>query len=707
VKVVPQISLIVLAWGIIFSEKKIKPPAKRTKGAFIVYIAFTWHTVHGLQYLFYPFFRLLVSVNTPKLGLIFCFLLLSGLNHAQQPFSFDSLFARNHDAFDSVIAHKQDYRLQILYTRIDRDENNFPHLRTYAFDPDQYYYYCASMVKMPACVLTLEKLNNLAAYRVDMLDSLGVDSINCTELNAQNMMLGTPYSCLGHYIKEMFMLSNNYAFNPVYDFLGQQYFQDRLHELGCHSAVISNRFAGCDTIQNRICDPVSLYDRHSHQLKYYQPCVNNERRQFYNGEMDPQVGIGYLGSSGVINQPKDFRFANYIALSDLHKFLTRIMLPELQPPSEKLNLTRRDYQYLYKCMGIFPRESAYPKLDSIHYPDNYMKYFIGLDSGVYTMPDNIRVFNKVGQAYGFMTDCGYVVDTLNKVEFFLSCAMYLNADGILNDGVYEYDKIGYPFFHNLFNAVYADELSRPRAYRPKLSLPDFSDTLLAKPRPPVWMKIDTAKPMPDIEAVLCSLVDSMQADSRIFVNYDKIKSDEIFYRNLCIALRSQKSVGYTFDALRRKGISILTSEDKHLRVMSWTGDTFNILFQFIDSAGTILLRKPTDFKGYAELLRPDYKKLIQLHASDGNIYLLTARSDDGAEHMLAFGFKNGKPDMPKVFTLNKERYSQLEASFINGKQFIEYNARQRSIRFPLITKVKGKIKTRIIKLKFDGQVFRP
>jgi len=63
-----------------------------------------------------------------------------------------------------------------------------------------------------------------------------------------------------------------------------------------------------------------------------------------------------------------------------------------------------------------------------------------LDSGTYTMPDNIRIFNKVGQAYGFMTDCSYVVDTLNKVEFFLSCSMYLNADGILNDGIYEYDR---------------------------------------------------------------------------------------------------------------------------------------------------------------------------------------------------------------------------------------------------------------------------
>ena len=204
--------------------------------------------------------------------------LLASLAHSQGTgFSFDTLFARHTELFDSVIQRRDDYRLQILYTRIDRDANNVPHLATYSYGADKYYYYCASLVKLPACALTLEKLNNLAQYRVDMLDSLGVDSIGCTELNANSLMLGTPYSCLGHYIKEMLMVSNNRAFNPVYDFLGQQYFQERLHQIGLNSAVISNRFAACDTTQNRLCDPLSLYDRHTHHLKYYQQCINNEK----------------------------------------------------------------------------------------------------------------------------------------------------------------------------------------------------------------------------------------------------------------------------------------------------------------------------------------------------------------------------------------------------------------------------------------------
>jgi hypothetical protein len=632
--------------------------------------------------------------------------------YSQQGFSFDTLFARHADSFDSIISHKRDYRLQILYTRIDRDVDNIPHLTTYSYDADSYYYYCASMVKLPAAVLTLEKVNNLAAYRVDMLDSLGIDSIGCTELNHESMMLGTPYSCLGHYIKEMLMLSNNHAFSPVYDFLGQRYFQDRLHEIGCSSAVIANRFANCDTISNRLCDPVSLYDRHSHQLKYSQPCINNDRRQFYNGDLDPQVGIGYIGGGGLVNLPKDFRFSNYIALSDLHRLLTMVMLPVTQQTSERLNLTRRDYQYLYKCMGMFPRESAYPKLDSIHYPDMYMKYFMGADSGVYVMPDNIRIFNKVGQAYGFMTDCSYVVDTLNKVEFFLSCSMYLNADGILNDGIYEYDQVGYPFFHNLFNAVYTEELTRHREYQPKLKLPDFSDTLLVKPQPPAWLRIDSTKSMSQIEAVLCSLADSMWQDRRLYINYDDPGSDEIFYRNLAIALRSINSLDYPFDALKQKKISIISSDDKHLRVFSWDKDSPHsnyTLFQFTDSLGKIQLRKPIDFKENATLPKLIYSKIYQANTDSNPVYLLlghTPAATGGAEYLQAYSMKGNKPEKLKIFRFNKEIYADILVEKRTGKEHISYDPKHKTIRFPMVIKSHKKIKTQTVKLKFDGHRFR-
>jgi hypothetical protein len=649
------------------------------------------------------------------LPLLFILVLSAFSAEAQKSaFSFNTLFAKNAAKLDSVVKHKRDYRLQIIYTRIDRDRNNTPHLTTYTFDADKYYYYCASMIKLPASVLTLEKLNKLSKYRVSMYDSLAIDSIACTDLNPTNMMLGTTHSYLAQYIKEMLMISNNSAFNPVYDFLGQKYFQDRLHNLGYKSAVISNRFAGCDTNQNRICDPVSLFDRYTHELKYSQACTVNKRKQYYKGTLNPRVGVGYIGAGNqLIHEPKDFRYVNYISLSDLHRLLTYIVFPQLQPAAQKLNLTRHDYQYLYKCMGMFPRESAYPKLDPGQYPDQYMNYFMGPDTGASVMPPGTRTFNKVGQAYGFMTDCSYIIDTVHKVEFFLSCSMYLNGDGILNDGIYEYDKIGYPFFHDLFSAIYTEEAARHKKVVPKLRLPDFTDEPIDKPGKELELKIDDTKSMAVREAVLCRLADSMWHDRRLYINYDNPNADEIFYSNMLVVLRDKASVNYRFAGLSKKRISIVSSTDKRLRIFCWNKDSplsNYVLFQFSDSNKHLIVARPDDFKGNETLPKLIYTKVYQVLSKEGMIYLIKGQTSDAtgqAEYLQAYGWHNGKAEKLKIFSQNKELYSDLLMEKHNVHDHIVYDSKRRTLTYPRISKAaNGKIITRQIKLKFDGEVFK-
>ncbi len=57
----------------------------------------------------------------------------------------------------------------------------------------------------------------------------------------------------------------------------------------------------------------------------------------------------------------------------------------------------------------------------------------------------IRIFNKVGDAYGFLTDIAYIVDFENNIQFALSATILANADGIFNDDKYDYETIGLPF----------------------------------------------------------------------------------------------------------------------------------------------------------------------------------------------------------------------------------------------------------------------
>ena len=61
------------------------------------------------------------------------------------------------------------------------------------------------------------------------------------------------------------------------------------------------------------------------------------------------------------------------------------------------------------------------------------------------MPNHIRVFNKVGVAYGYVIDNAYIVDLEAGVEFMLSAIIYTNEDGIFNDDKYEYETIALPF----------------------------------------------------------------------------------------------------------------------------------------------------------------------------------------------------------------------------------------------------------------------
>ena len=57
-------------------------------------------------------------------------------------------------------------------------------------------------------------------------------------------------------------------------------------------------------------------------------------------------------------------------------------------------------------------------------------------------PD-IRIYNKVGDAYGTLTDTAYIVDAKAEIEFLLTATVFVNKNGVFNDDVYEYDALGF------------------------------------------------------------------------------------------------------------------------------------------------------------------------------------------------------------------------------------------------------------------------
>ena len=48
-------------------------------------------------------------------------------------------------------------------------------------------------------------------------------------------------------------------------------------------------------------------------------------------------------------------------------------------------------------------------------------------------------------SHGYLADVAYFADSLHQSEFMLSAVLYVNHDGVINDGTYDYDTIGLPF----------------------------------------------------------------------------------------------------------------------------------------------------------------------------------------------------------------------------------------------------------------------
>jgi hypothetical protein len=114
-----------------------------------------------------------------------------------------------------------------------------------------------------------------------------------------------------------------------------------------------------------------------------------------------------------------------------------------------------------------------PHYDSPDYWDTYVKFlFYGSEKN--KAEPGIRIFNKVGDAYGFLIDAACFVDFKNKIEFQLSAVIHCNSDGVFNDDKYDYEEVGLPFMKNLGHVIYEYEMKRLRKKVPDLSLYEYN-----------------------------------------------------------------------------------------------------------------------------------------------------------------------------------------------------------------------------------------
>ncbi|MFC7668100.1 serine hydrolase [Hymenobacter humi] len=190
-----------------------------------------------------------------------------------------------------VLARPGAYRLQILYTRIRRDVAGRPHFRSYRYRlRPREYFYPASAVKLAAAALALEKMRDINRLKLEAFHGhtppIGPDSPMLTDsaFAGQTRVLRDTSSASGrpslaNYVRKALLVSDNDAFNRLYEFVGPAELNAGLARLGLHRSRLLHRLSvGDQEPASRHTNPIAFYaDTAATQLLYQQPAA------FYGG----------------------------------------------------------------------------------------------------------------------------------------------------------------------------------------------------------------------------------------------------------------------------------------------------------------------------------------------------------------------------------------------------------------------------------------
>ncbi len=365
----------------------------------------------------------------------------------------------SYDILHKILAQPEKYQPQIIYTRIDRSQQQQPLLTEYHYQvDDSRYFYPASTVKLPVVLLALQWLHQQQRPDLTADSIMLTDSARPEQTAAhQDQTAANQLPSIAHYIKKVMLVSDNDGYNRLYELLGPDYINQQLQAKGLANSVINHRLSVPYTAeQNRYLNPVRFVDPQGQTL--LQLPARGPEAQYYNHNR-PGLGLAYYQNGQLITEAMDFTFKNRMALTDLDSIVKRLIFPQLYSEQQQFALSAVDRDFMLHIMSALPGDSDHPAYSRTDYPDNYGKYLM-FGGQAQTLPANIKIFNKTGSAYGQVLDVAYIQDQDNGIEFFVSAVVYVNDNQILNDDTYQTKELGLPFMNQLGNYLYQLELQR-------------------------------------------------------------------------------------------------------------------------------------------------------------------------------------------------------------------------------------------------------
>ncbi|WP_051254251.1 serine hydrolase [Arenibacter latericius] len=374
----------------------------------------------------------------PVLLITLLTLLISGCSEPVKPKNLlDIALSSTNPKIKRVMDSVNNYELQLIYTQIKRKKDSVTLTDYFYHTNDSNYFYPASTVKLITAALTLEKLQQTAGVDYYSRFYIEGDSIETT---------------FAHDILKIFSVSDNEANNRLFEFLGQDYINEKLKEKQVSPVRISHRLSTPNAFEVTTT-PLIVYLNDTTTTPIT-PTINTPPTPLaLNGIIK---GNAYYEDDNLIQQPFDFNLRNHFPLNAQLQVLKRIVFPELYKKEAQFNLGDKSREFLLKAMSTLPRELGY---DTNEYYDGYGKFLMFGDNRN-KIPDNLKIYNKVGSAYGTLTDCAYIVDTENNIEFMLAGTIPVNQNRVFNDDKYEYKTIGLPFLAQLGREIYELELQR-------------------------------------------------------------------------------------------------------------------------------------------------------------------------------------------------------------------------------------------------------
>lgn len=347
---------------------------------------------------------------------------------------------REHEGARAVVEDPEGHRLQLLLSALVTGDDG-PRLRRSGYRLGSAYFYPASTIKLLAATSALELLGEQGVDREAPMALWPLrgegEPAREDESNIDGGLI-TP----AHEIRKLFVVSDNRAFNRLYDLVGHERLNASARAAGLDGVVINHRLAIARSPEENRTSPRTevgslVLDRRVSELRLDSA-----------GVPGLAVGSAELVGGERLGRAKSFLHSNRAELLDLQNALVSIVRPELETGARGFALREADRAFLAEAMGWLPRQSPNPVYDPEQYSDDWVKFML---EGVREVipADSIRYVNKIGLAYGFTSDTAYLEDTRTGRALFLAGAVYTNDNETLNDNVYEYEQRAFPFWRAL------------------------------------------------------------------------------------------------------------------------------------------------------------------------------------------------------------------------------------------------------------------